>query len=187
MHVLRSRVNSGRIRKRRVPTCRRISCRLFDDHFDNGLYLLPHNHHVHHRSTLHPARCWYRLVAKGVFPILIAAPAMRPLPMVARRWATTQSLTPKENVALLNAQRLQRPNSPHFTIYQPQVSSMCLAWTALSLPRSLVILARLTPGHMASLDCEPSHGQRPLRPDVRCVDDLPPSPRRPRHRLRTLD
>ena len=42
--------------------------------------------------------------------------------MVARRWATTQSLTPKENVALLNAQRLQRPNSPHMTIYQPQVS-----------------------------------------------------------------
>jgi len=84
--------------------------------------LLPYNHHVHHRSTLHPARCRYRLVAKGVFSILIAAPAMRPLPMVARRWATTQSLTPKENVALLNAQRLQRPNSPHMTIYQPQVS-----------------------------------------------------------------
>lgn len=50
------------------------------------------------------------------------APALRPMPLVARRWATTQSMTPQENIALLNAQRLHRPNSPHFTIYQPQVS-----------------------------------------------------------------
>jgi len=55
--------------------------------------------------------------------VLIPAPALRPMPlMVARRWATTQSMTPQENIALLNSQRLNRPNSPHFTIYQPQVS-----------------------------------------------------------------
>lgn len=54
--------------------------------------------------------------------MLMPAPALRPMPLVARRWATTQSMTPQENIALLNAQRLHRPNSPHFTIYQPQVS-----------------------------------------------------------------
>ncbi|KAK1924290.1 hypothetical protein DB88DRAFT_489711 [Papiliotrema laurentii] len=50
------------------------------------------------------------------------APTLRPLPLVARRWATTQTITEQENIALLNAQRLRRPNSPHFTIYQPQVT-----------------------------------------------------------------
>jgi succinate dehydrogenase (ubiquinone) cytochrome b560 subunit len=33
----------------------------------------------------------------------------------------TESLTPQENLALLNAQRTVRPNSPHLSIYQPQV------------------------------------------------------------------
>jgi succinate dehydrogenase (ubiquinone) cytochrome b560 subunit len=38
---------------------------------------------------------------------------------VATRVPTTP-MTPDENLALLNAQRLRRPSSPHFTIYQPQ-------------------------------------------------------------------
>jgi hypothetical protein len=38
-----------------------------------------------------------------------------------RRSIQTESLTPQENLALLNSQRTVRPNSPHLTIYQPQV------------------------------------------------------------------
>jgi hypothetical protein len=37
------------------------------------------------------------------------------------RFIQTQHLTTKDNLALLNEQRLKRPNSPHLTIYQPQV------------------------------------------------------------------
>lgn len=33
-----------------------------------------------------------------------------------------QHLTVKENETLLNEQRLARPSSPHFTIYQPQIT-----------------------------------------------------------------
>jgi Succinate dehydrogenase/Fumarate reductase transmembrane subunit len=34
----------------------------------------------------------------------------------------TQSLKPDEAAAILNTQRLARPSSPHFTIYQPQLT-----------------------------------------------------------------
>ena len=36
-----------------------------------------------------------------------------------------QSLPSSANAGILNKQRLNRPNSPHFTIYQPQ-----LTWVA---------------------------------------------------------
>ncbi|KAI5449009.1 cytochrome b subunit of succinate dehydrogenase, Sdh3p [Naganishia albida] len=56
-----------------------------------------------------------------------AAPALRssatPLLIHAqRRFVQTQHLTTKDNLALLNEQRLKRPNSPHLTIYQPQLT-----------------------------------------------------------------
>ncbi|KAH8086848.1 cytochrome b subunit of succinate dehydrogenase, Sdh3p [Filobasidium floriforme] len=66
-----------------------------------------------------------------------AAPALRSTGLFApalfrqaRRSIQTESLTPQENLALLNAQRTVRPNSPHLTIYQPQ-----LTWVLSSLNR----------------------------------------------------
>ena len=34
----------------------------------------------------------------------------------------TQTLTPSAEQDILNHQRLRRPSSPHFTIYQPQLT-----------------------------------------------------------------
>ncbi|KAE9390366.1 SDHC, cytochrome b subunit of succinate dehydrogenase [Gymnopus androsaceus JB14] len=34
----------------------------------------------------------------------------------------TKSLKPEDGMTILNTQRLQRPSSPHFTIYQPQLT-----------------------------------------------------------------
>lgn len=34
----------------------------------------------------------------------------------------THSMTPTESITHLNVQRAARPNSPHFTIYQPQIT-----------------------------------------------------------------
>jgi Succinate dehydrogenase/Fumarate reductase transmembrane subunit len=34
----------------------------------------------------------------------------------------TQSLKPDDGAVILNTQRLARPSSPHFTIYQPQLT-----------------------------------------------------------------
>ena len=34
----------------------------------------------------------------------------------------TQSLKPEDGTVILNTQRLARPSSPHFTIYQPQLT-----------------------------------------------------------------
>lgn len=36
--------------------------------------------------------------------------------------AQTTKLTQAQNLELLNQQRAQRPSSPHFTIYQPQIT-----------------------------------------------------------------
>ncbi|KIK60114.1 hypothetical protein GYMLUDRAFT_261520 [Collybiopsis luxurians FD-317 M1] len=41
---------------------------------------------------------------------------------IAKRSVQTQSLKPEDSVTILNKQRLQRPSSPHFTIYQPQLT-----------------------------------------------------------------
>ncbi|KAH8094509.1 succinate dehydrogenase cytochrome b560 subunit [Cristinia sonorae] len=41
---------------------------------------------------------------------------------IARRTVQTQSLPPSAAEGILNKQRLQRPSSPHFTIYQPQLT-----------------------------------------------------------------
>ncbi|KAF4564448.1 Cytochrome b subunit of succinate dehydrogenase SDH3 [Pleurotus pulmonarius] len=41
---------------------------------------------------------------------------------VARRSIQTESLPPSSAVEILNKQRLNRPSSPHFTIYQPQLT-----------------------------------------------------------------
>ncbi|KAF9000752.1 succinate dehydrogenase cytochrome b560 subunit [Cyathus striatus] len=42
--------------------------------------------------------------------------------VVPRRTVQTESFTPAQNVDILNKQRLRRPSSPHFTIYQPQLT-----------------------------------------------------------------
>jgi len=39
-----------------------------------------------------------------------------------KRFVQTESLTPTDQVTILNTQRLKRPSSPHFTIYQPQLT-----------------------------------------------------------------
>ena len=38
------------------------------------------------------------------------------------RTVKTESLTPNDGLNILNALRLRRPSSPHFTIYQPQLT-----------------------------------------------------------------
>ncbi|CCL99380.1 uncharacterized protein FIBRA_01398 [Fibroporia radiculosa] len=53
-------------------------------------------------------------------PRLSQAPALRSL--VAKRTIQTQSLPPSSSQEILNAQRLKRPSSPHFTIYQFQLT-----------------------------------------------------------------
>lgn len=60
----------------------------------------------------------------------VSVPRFLPTQVPAsRRLASSQttSVTAAESVAILNAQREKRPNSPHFTIYQPQVSHAALA------------------------------------------------------------
>ncbi|OSX64830.1 hypothetical protein POSPLADRAFT_1064933 [Postia placenta MAD-698-R-SB12] len=42
--------------------------------------------------------------------------------MVVKRGIQTNSLPPSASQEILNAQRLKRPSSPHFTIYQPQLT-----------------------------------------------------------------
>jgi Succinate dehydrogenase/Fumarate reductase transmembrane subunit len=46
-------------------------------------------------------------------------------PSSSHSYVQTQSFKPEEAKAILNTQRLARPSSPHFTIYQPQ-----LTWVA---------------------------------------------------------
>lgn len=41
---------------------------------------------------------------------------------IGRRTVKTNSITPQAGDAILNQQRLKRPSSPHFTIYQPQLT-----------------------------------------------------------------
>jgi len=43
-------------------------------------------------------------------------------PVAFRRGIQIQSLPPSSSQAILNKQRLRRPSSPHFTIYQPQLT-----------------------------------------------------------------
>ncbi|KAF5346007.1 hypothetical protein D9758_013872 [Tetrapyrgos nigripes] len=40
----------------------------------------------------------------------------------AKRMIQTERLKPEDAVNILNSQRLKRPSSPHFTIYQPQLT-----------------------------------------------------------------
>ncbi|KAF8813559.1 succinate dehydrogenase cytochrome b560 subunit [Phlegmacium glaucopus] len=42
--------------------------------------------------------------------------------VVGKRSIQIQSLPPSASTEILNKQRLNRPNSPHFTIYQPQLT-----------------------------------------------------------------
>jgi len=42
--------------------------------------------------------------------------------ITAKRFVQTESITPAAEQDILNSQRLKRPSSPHFTIYQPQLS-----------------------------------------------------------------
>ncbi|KAJ4482253.1 SDHC, cytochrome b subunit of succinate dehydrogenase [Lentinula aciculospora] len=41
---------------------------------------------------------------------------------LTKRFVQTQSLKPEDGTTILNTQRLQRPSSPHFTIYEPQLT-----------------------------------------------------------------
>ncbi|KAJ3926027.1 MAG: SDHC, cytochrome b subunit of succinate dehydrogenase [Lentinula lateritia] len=41
---------------------------------------------------------------------------------IIKRSVQTQSLKPEDGTTILNTQRLQRPSSPHFTIYEPQLT-----------------------------------------------------------------
>ncbi|KAG8212839.1 cytochrome b subunit of succinate dehydrogenase, Sdh3p [Butyriboletus roseoflavus] len=41
---------------------------------------------------------------------------------IGKRGVQTQSLPPSASEGILNEQRLKRPSSPHFTIYQPQLT-----------------------------------------------------------------
>lgn len=43
-------------------------------------------------------------------------------PLAFRRGVQIQSLPPNSSQVILNEQRLRRPSSPHFTIYQPQLT-----------------------------------------------------------------
>ncbi|KAH7907212.1 SDHC, cytochrome b subunit of succinate dehydrogenase [Hygrophoropsis aurantiaca] len=42
--------------------------------------------------------------------------------ILAKRTIQTQSVSPAAGEEILNSQRLKRPSSPHFTIYQPQIT-----------------------------------------------------------------
>ncbi|KAL7421644.1 cytochrome b subunit of succinate dehydrogenase, Sdh3p [Cryptotrichosporon argae] len=68
--------------------------------------------------------------AVGAAPAFRSGAAFAPGLMAAqRRLATsgsaapsTSKISPADSIALLNAQRLQRPTSPHLAIYQPQLT-----------------------------------------------------------------
>ncbi|KAJ9092667.1 hypothetical protein QFC21_006732 [Naganishia friedmannii] len=67
------------------------------------------------------------VTSRNLFRVAGASPAFRssaaPLfTQVQRRFIQTEHLTTKDNLVLLNEQRLRRPNSPHLTIYQPQLT-----------------------------------------------------------------
>ncbi|KAJ7590277.1 succinate dehydrogenase cytochrome b560 subunit [Mycena floridula] len=42
--------------------------------------------------------------------------------VLVKRFVQTESMTPAASIEILNKQRLKRPSSPHFTIYQPQLT-----------------------------------------------------------------
>lgn len=107
-----------------------------------------------------------------------------------RRSIQTESLTPQENLALLNSQRTVRPNSPHLTIYQPQVCTGVLASNRESRhPSSHTFIADpfASTAHLGPLLPQPNHRDRPLRPSLRRRPDFPPPPHLPRSRQRSLD
>ncbi|KAG8691116.1 cytochrome b subunit of succinate dehydrogenase, Sdh3p [Ceratobasidium sp. 423] len=54
----------------------------------------------------------------------LVASQSRATPLARRLVSTvkTESLPPSAATDILNAQRLKRPSSPHFTIYQPQIT-----------------------------------------------------------------
>ncbi|WVF71304.1 succinate dehydrogenase, cytochrome b556 subunit [Kwoniella sp. CBS 6097] len=60
----------------------------------------------------------FRAVAK---PSMLRASAPG-LMLAQRRFVQTESMSPAENISYLNSQRQHRPNSPHATIYQPQLT-----------------------------------------------------------------
>ncbi|KIY52051.1 hypothetical protein FISHEDRAFT_63995 [Fistulina hepatica ATCC 64428] len=63
---------------------------------------------------------------KSVFSVPVLARgsrvATRSTQAVAKRYVQIQSMPPSASTGILNAQRLKRPSSPHFTIYQPQIN-----------------------------------------------------------------
>lgn len=62
-------------------------------------------------------------------PSLLLAPRRLASTTSVARAPSTTSMSPSENIALLNEQRLKRPNSPHLAIYQPQVSPVSASVT----------------------------------------------------------
>ncbi|EJD49080.1 cytochrome b560 subunit of succinate dehydrogenase [Auricularia subglabra TFB-10046 SS5] len=58
-------------------------------------------------------------------PVAVRPVARNPLILrsaVQRRFIQIESRTPEAVNEILNTQRLKRPSSPHFTIYQPQIT-----------------------------------------------------------------
>jgi len=125
----------------------------------------------------------------------------------SRRFAAMTSITPPENMALLNSQREKRPQSPHLTIYQPQVSDPHMILKPkqcfhLSSPLShdltqsypptmLKILAHTRcaranaplSDHMDPVLRQSNHRSLPLLRTLRCIPPLPPPPNLPSHRF----
>lgn len=72
------------------------------------------------------------------------------------RTVQTQSLKPDDATVILNTQRLKRPSSPHFTIYQPQLTwlgSIANRVTGVGLsvcPSTFLSLLSATNSHQCS-------------------------------------
>jgi len=59
---------------------------------------------------------------KAVFSSTVARNQVVLRTVVSKRGVQTESLPPSASLEILNKQRLNRPSSPHFTIYQPQLT-----------------------------------------------------------------
>ncbi|CAE6417702.1 unnamed protein product [Rhizoctonia solani] len=62
------------------------------------------------------------LIARRQNLATISQSRVTPLARQLVRTVQTKSLPPSAATDILNAQRLKRPSSPHFTIYQPQIT-----------------------------------------------------------------
>ncbi|CAA7267522.1 unnamed protein product [Cyclocybe aegerita] len=118
-----------------LPTCEELTCAEFDyfTRFPDAHRDLHHTFHCPdaHRYCLLITRAKMMLTrAVGLGPALRKVAFTPNLTrnqvmlrnIVGRRSIQVQSLPPSANLEILNKQRLNRPSSPHFTIYQPQLT-----------------------------------------------------------------